>query len=82
MIRTQIQLDEAQYKRLRALALERSKSVSQLVREGVIRVLREAERERRWERLWQAVGSCHDRDKATNVAEDHDAYLNRIYLDA
>ncbi len=37
------------------------------------------ERESRWHRLMQAVGSCRDTDRASDVAERHDAYLSETY---
>ncbi len=37
------------------------------------------EREKRWDRLWQAVGTCHDRSLADDVAVSHDTYLTEIY---
>lgn len=82
MVRTQIRLDETQHRRLKALAVRRSKSVSELVRDGVDQVLAAAERERRWNRVWQVVGTCHDRDGASDVAVNHDTYLAEIYSGA
>ena len=68
MIRTQVQLDESQYRKLKELAAKRSQSVSQLVREGVDRVLTEAEHQGLWERLLAVVGTCHDPEGAGEVA--------------
>jgi hypothetical protein len=79
MIRTQIQLDEDQYARLRALAARRSESVAQLVREGVDRVLAAAEQSRSWEGLWRAVGSCHDPEGPGDVASEHDRHLAKAF---
>jgi predicted DNA-binding protein len=42
MVRTQIQLTEDQYKRLKKLARSRDRSLATLVREGVEKVLNEA----------------------------------------
>jgi len=81
MIRTQIQIDEGDLLSLKALAAERSTSVSQLVREGVERVLVEAGRERRWQHLWEVVGAFNDREEATDVARRHDDYLAEAYAD-
>ena len=39
MVKAQIRLDEAQHRQLKSLAAKRSTSVSQLIREGVDRVL-------------------------------------------
>ena len=79
MVRTQIQLEESQYKRLKSMAAQHSKSLSQLVREGVERLFDDAEHDQCWQRLWGAVGTCHDPEKAVDVGEDHDRYLTEIY---
>ena len=76
MIRTQIQLDQVQYERLKALAARRSKSFAQLVREGVDHVLASEQRETGWDRLLGAAGSCRTKDGATDVSSRHDAYLS------
>ncbi|MGQ0733191.1 MAG: ribbon-helix-helix protein, CopG family [Acidobacteriota bacterium] len=78
MIRTQIQLDEEQYERLRALAAGRSQSVAQLVREGVDLVLDEADRGRSWEGLWKAAGTCHD-PEGGDVSVRHDDHLAKAF---
>ena len=75
MVRTQIQLDETQYERLKALAAKRSRSLSQLVREGVDRLLGESERSEVWTEFWKAAGSCHDSTGAEDVARRHDEYI-------
>jgi len=79
VIRTQIQLEEEQYRRLKALAGRRSKSISQLVREGVAQVLEEENRAAAWERLLEAAGSCHADDEPGNVSVAHDRYLVDAY---
>ena len=79
MIRTQIQLDEDQYERLKALATSRSQSIAQLVREGVEHLLIAADHRKVWERLIEAAGSCHDPSGKTDVAVRHDEYLAEVY---
>ena len=78
MIRTRIQLDPDQYECLKALAVRQSKSLSQLVREGVDQLLA-AERSRAaWDRFLAAAGSCRAGDDAPHAADvsvHHDAYL-------
>ncbi len=87
MVRTQILLEETQHARLKSLAARLSTTVSELVRNGVDQMLEAAdrakrgERGKRWERLWEVVGTCHDREEATDVAVNHDSYLARIYSD-
>ena len=75
MIRTQIQLDQGQYERLKALAARRSKSFAQLVREGVDHVLASEQRGSAWDRFLNAAGSCRTEDGATDISSNHDAYL-------
>ena len=81
MIRTQIQIDEGDLRSLKALAAERSTSVSQLVREGVEQVLGDAGRERGWRHLLEVVGEFNDRKEATDTAQRHDDYLAEAYAD-
>lgn len=79
MVRTIIQLEEAQVRKLKSLASARSQSIAQLVREAVDAMLTQAAGDQQWTRLRQAAGTCHDRDAATDVAERHDAYLVDAY---
>ena len=75
----QVQLTDVQQNRLKVLAGERGTSLSELVREGVDLFLTQAEGHRKWQRAWDAYGCAHEPDGATDVAERHDDYLNRIY---
>ena len=79
MIRTQIQLERDQYERLKELAARQSKSFSQVVREGVDRLLAAERSETAWDRFLSAVGSFRAEDDASDVAERHDAYLADAY---
>ncbi len=79
MVRTQVQLETVQHTKLKTIAEKQSISVSHLVRHGVDLLLAEDERENTWRRLMQAVGSCRDIHRASDVAERHDAYLTEIY---
>lgn len=81
MIRTQIQLTEEQYRRLRRLAGERAVSLAELVRRSVDRFLESeiAEREELYERASRLAGRFPDLEGATDVAENHDRYLDEIY---
>ena len=79
MVRTQIQLDEDQYERLKRLAAKRSQSLSQLVRESVERFLDESNRREVWDRLRKAAGSCHDPAGTRDVSRRHDDYLVEGY---
>jgi predicted DNA-binding protein len=78
MIRTQIQLTEAQAERLRRRSLETGRSVAALIREAVDASLAESDIEARWERAIRAVESGsegYDADDARDVARNHDRYL-------
>ncbi len=79
MVRTQIRLEDTQHRKLKAMAVEHSTSLAQLVREGVDRLLENAERDRRWQKLGKSAGTCHDPQGAPDVAVNHDAYLFEIY---
>lgn len=79
MVRTQIQLEKSQVQRLKALASQQSKSISQLVRESVAKLLTEAEAEERWQELRDVVGSCHEADGSSDVSVRHDAHLQAVY---
>lgn len=81
MVRTQIQLMEEQARRLKELASEQGVSLAAVVREAVDRYLRDSsELETRWERAL-AVGGYHDKDGATDVAVEHDRYLDQAFAD-
>jgi predicted transcriptional regulator len=79
MVRTQIQLDDDQYKRLKALAAKRSQSLSLLVRESVERLLDASERAEAWDRVMEAAGRCHDPEKTRDVSTRHDDYIVETY---
>ena len=79
MIRVRIRLTPEQYGRLTELAARRSKSLSQLVREGVDGLLAAERRETAWDRLLAAAGSCRAADDAADVSVRHDAYLSDAF---
>ena len=79
MIRIQIQLSLEQYERLKALAARQSKSLSQLVREGVDGLLASERREMAWDRFLGAAGSCRAADDPADVSVRHDAYLSEAF---
>ena len=80
MIRTKIQLEPVQFERLKALAARQSKSVAQLVREGVDQLLDAEQRESAWDRFLAAIGSYSARDGITDVSALHDAHLSDAFL--
>jgi Arc/MetJ-type ribon-helix-helix transcriptional regulator len=78
MVRTQIQLTEAQAGALKDLASRRGVSLSELVRQGVERILAENDREDKWRRATAVLGRFDD--PATDVSVNHDKYLDEAYL--
>jgi hypothetical protein len=80
MVRTQIQLSEAQARRLKVLAAERGVSMAALIREAVDR-LAGNDRDQDRERALSVVGKYRDREGASDVAAEHDRYLEDAYLD-
>ncbi|MHC4972355.1 MAG: ribbon-helix-helix protein, CopG family [Planctomycetota bacterium] len=79
VIRTQVQLTEEQYRRLKRLAAERSLSLAEVVRRYVDRGLasEEQELEERWERASRVIGAF--RSKERDLSTDHDRYLAEAY---
>lgn len=80
MIRTQIQLTEAQAQTLKALAVTRQSSVAELIRQSVDHLIRQsgtidvAERRRR---AIAAAGRFHSGQ--SNISTEHDHYLAEAY---
>jgi len=75
MIRTQIQLTDDQAKALKALAAKTGVSIAELVRRGLVPLLRGglADHDERARRATQAVGRFHS--GKTDISVDHDRYL-------
>ena len=78
MVRTQIQITEAQARELRRISETRGVSVASLIREMVDNSLM-APREARFARAMAAAGRFSSGEK-NNVSEEHDAELERIYM--
>ena len=79
MIRVQIELEPEQYERLMALAARQSKSIAQLVREGVEQVLAAEQRESAWDRFLAAAGSGRAEDDPGDVSTRHDEYVSDAF---
>ena len=81
MIRTQIQLTEAQARRLRARAREEGVSLAETIRRLVDRGLEEdvADRAALYARAARAIGRFPDQRGARDLAEHHDDYLDEGY---
>jgi hypothetical protein len=73
MIRTQIQLEEADFERLKREAARRSCSVSAFVRDSVKAALFESERSAAAHSVMELAGKYNS--GRGDLAENHDAYL-------
>jgi len=81
MIRTQIQLTKRQADGLKSLSAENGGSMAEWIRKAVDGLIREAggpSFEERKKRALAAVGI--GRSDFDDIAENHDAYLEEIYL--
>lgn len=78
MIRTQVQLTEDQMRKLRRAAREQGVSIAEIVRRCLDRGLDEevAGRKESYSRAGRLVGAYRERDEATDVAVEHDRYLD------
>ena len=80
MVRTQIQLTEAQSKALKTMAAQQNLSVAELIRQGVdfyLRTCGTVSQEDRRQRALKAVGRF--RSGQTDLSEKHDEYLAEVY---
>jgi hypothetical protein len=77
MLRTQIQLTEDQARALKALAAQKGVSMPELIRQAVERIIDESDDRERRRRALELLGKY--RDPATDVARNHDRYLDEIY---
>jgi len=75
MIRTQIQLTDDQAQALRALSAKTGLSIAELIRRGLVPLLRGglAEHDERASRAAAVVGRFHS--GKTDISVDHDQYL-------
>ena len=81
MIRTQIQLTDAQMRKLRIAASDQGVSIAELVRRLIDRGIEQELPDRRagWTRAAGAVGRFRERDGSTDVSGRHDDYLNGAF---
>lgn len=80
MIRTQVQFHPLQYDALKRLAIRQSMSIAQVVRDAVDRALNDSEdTEEKWDRMFEAVGSCESEEAERDISERHDHYLDEAY---
>jgi hypothetical protein len=79
VVRTQIQLTGEQARALKELAHQRGVSMAEVIRQAVEREIALDERKAKWDRALALLGQYSDVDEATDVAENHDFYLDQIY---
>ena len=80
MIRTQIQLTEAQAQALKALAAARQSSVAELIRQGVDHLLRQSGSVDLAERRRRAIAVAgRFRSGQSDISARHDDYLAEAY---
>jgi hypothetical protein len=81
MVRTQIQLTEAQARQLRALAREQGISLAEMIRRCVDAVIGQhgPDRAALYERAEGLVGRFDDRDAATDLSRRHDEYVTEAF---
>ncbi len=73
MVRTQIRLTEEQMQALRRLSSVQGRSMAELVRAGVDRILKETTHSAAAQRFLNAAGRFNSR--LGDVSENHDRYL-------
>jgi hypothetical protein len=79
MIRTQIQLTEAQAEKAKRLAAERGVSMSEAIRQLIDAAPERDDRAERFARAIAAAGVGRDVEGKTDVSVNHDTYLADIY---
>ena len=84
MIRTQIQLREKQYRSLKEMAAEYQVSMATLIRQSVDLFIEEKvkvkpSQEEIRERALSVIGITKDIEGATDIAINHDKYLDEAY---
>jgi hypothetical protein len=85
MIRTQIQLTEAQSQILKKLSRERDISISALIRQGVDLLIEDmqtstGDMDAKWRHAWEAVGQFHS--DVVDLSTNHDDYFAETIDDA
>ena len=81
MVRTQIQLTEQQLRRLRAKARELGISLAEMIRRCVDSALADEinDRAELYERASRVIGRFPDTGGVTNLAQEHDSYLEKAF---
>ncbi len=84
MIRVQVQFTEAQAAALRKMAAEQGRSIADLVRESVDALIAKGQRRYTPEQVQDMLafaGAFSSGEPGSNVAVEHDQYLDEIYGD-
>lgn len=81
MVRTQIQLEEHQARRLKSVASRKGVSMAEVIRRFVDRGLEDekADRAELYARAAGLIGRFPDREGAEDLAEEHDRYLEEAF---
>ncbi|MBI4330213.1 MAG: ribbon-helix-helix protein, CopG family [Chloroflexi bacterium] len=80
MIRTQVQLSEAQMRQLKELSRRRGVSVAELIREGADQIIRGSsmvDEHQRRQRAMAAAGRFHSGHR--DLAQEHDRHLAEAF---
>jgi hypothetical protein len=84
MVRMQVQFTEDQVAALRKMAAERGRSIADLVRESVDAFVEKGRRRYTPEQIERALafgGGASSGRPGSNIAREHDRYLDEIYGD-
>ena len=81
MVRTQIQLTEQQLRKLRARARERGISLAEMIRRCIEFTFADETNDRAelYEKAARIVGRFPDDGGATDLAREHDSYLEKAF---
>ncbi len=82
MIRTQIQLEERQYRKIKEMAATYDVSMATLIRQSVdmwIEKQTQPSQDELRKRALSVIGIAKDIDGATDVSVNHDKYLDEAY---
>ena len=73
MVRTQIQFEKQTYEKLKANSKESGKSISEIVRRSLDRMIESQESDLKWGRALKSVGKFFS--GLNNLAEKHDEHI-------
>ena len=80
MIRTQVQLTDAQIRKLRRISRQQGVSIAELIRRCIERGIDDLPGSQdHYARAARLVGRFRDRHGKNDVSEAHDAYLTQVF---